>query len=633
MNYLKIDRPLISHNEDAPAIAHDNILIVCDGLGGSGTNKYVINGEKKTSAYLGSRLVSKICDEYIYKNYNYICENMKNPTVIVSELKENIKSEMDKYVIKYHLKNKYLGKSMQMLPTTLVAVIINKKENNTEALVISAGDSRAFILTPEKGLQQISKDDTPNEYDVFSKFSEMTNNISQNNDFKLNYIYYNNLPQNSSFFACSDGCFDYIPSIIDLDFYLSFSLANYLQKKNDILTFENILIKRIEQYGLQDDISLAGALIYDYEYQNIYNNYVSYIKDLKKHTISPLDKVAQLLNDHSKKNIDEYENNIKHRDKIINKIECKIKALIKEICYYNLEIKNCNNILYYNDLININNLLVKTDFYQNFLVKLNEAKDKVKKITAESEKLYTEKHNSLYDTFKKIETEKIFSEQKLKYNQRFMIEENKKGKIALEYMNSLKSLINDSTINLYHQGYNDIYDRLKRINAVELIISDYLDAHKTYRKFIENEYNSLNVYSMSEEFENSIKLKFTDAYISKFKMYRNNEKYDVVCSLNDECKSLMFKIENELYFDDTKKIELLENFLNENYQKFTDFIKQSYLYNSNIFKQEISQLNDIDKNIKEYEEYEKICKNKRLELCSNYKKKYELFKHGMGGSV
>ena len=86
MNFT-VNKPLKGHDEDAPAYADDRMLIVCDGLGGGGQNAYLIDGEKRTSAYLGSRKISVACQEFFSAHYDEFCENMQNPGFLIAELK------------------------------------------------------------------------------------------------------------------------------------------------------------------------------------------------------------------------------------------------------------------------------------------------------------------------------------------------------------------------------------------------------------------------------------------------------------------------------------------------------------------------------------------------------------------
>ena len=156
----KFDRPL--HNEDAPAIATDRFLIVCDGLGAGGQNKHTINGETHTSAYYGSRLLSEICKEFYDKNYSVIMKSVSDKEAlnrIVEELKTTIKNRLNQFVEENRLTKTIKGKSIKLLPSTLSSILYKVNDSSIDVVVISAGDTRAFSLSPQYGLQQLSKDD------------------------------------------------------------------------------------------------------------------------------------------------------------------------------------------------------------------------------------------------------------------------------------------------------------------------------------------------------------------------------------------------------------------------------------------------------------------------------------------
>lgn len=267
--FFTINKPLKGHDEDAPAYADDKLLIVCDGLGGSGQNIHTIDGLSKTSAYFGSRILSQTCIGFFRNKYDEICENFQNPGNIINELKKYIINELSLYVINNQLKNLIKGKSIQMLPSTMVAIIYKKHDDYTEALVVSAGDSRAFVLTDDKGLQQLSKDDVFGETDEYSKTTTMSNNICHGNDFHINYRYYK-LPKKCLLFVCSDGCFDYVDTPMEFEYRMDYSICKSEEKiavspEGTAMNYGQILGEIyggiLEQSGLKDDCTVAGAVL------------------------------------------------------------------------------------------------------------------------------------------------------------------------------------------------------------------------------------------------------------------------------------------------------------------------------------------------------------------------------------
>lgn len=72
MEYGKIT-PFTVHcaaisDEDAPPEATEKLLIVCDGLGGTGQIKHKIGDQYYTSAYIGSRCVSDAIKNTVMSN-------------------------------------------------------------------------------------------------------------------------------------------------------------------------------------------------------------------------------------------------------------------------------------------------------------------------------------------------------------------------------------------------------------------------------------------------------------------------------------------------------------------------------------------------------------------------------------
>lgn len=155
------------------------------------------------------REISQAFHEYCDVNYDRICSSMENSKEIIADLKKYISKSLTDFVAENELKNLVRGKSMQMLPSTLAAIIYKVFDKHIDALVISAGDSKAYTLTSDKGLQQLSEDDVLDGVDVYSKSAIMTNNINQNGEYHINYAYYK-LSLNCILFVSSDSCFDYV---------------------------------------------------------------------------------------------------------------------------------------------------------------------------------------------------------------------------------------------------------------------------------------------------------------------------------------------------------------------------------------------------------------------------------------
>ena len=268
--------PLQGQDQDAPPIATDKYIIVCDGLGGDGSSKHAVDGNTEVlqkSAYLGSRKVSGICNDFFEANY----EALLNPLTIKStlmQLKNTIKAELTDYFNQNPKADN--SKGGMVFPTTLAAAVFKECSTHIELTAIWAGDSRLYLFDEEKGLQQLSKDDVTGEFDAcFGKDCRMSNCISQDDDFFLNYSQYQ-LPKNSVIFVCTDGCFDFLSSPIHFELNILACLF-YSNKMNSSL---ETVFRKIKA---GDDCTIAGAIFgfNEEELKLIANRRASIVSPLK----------------------------------------------------------------------------------------------------------------------------------------------------------------------------------------------------------------------------------------------------------------------------------------------------------------------------------------------------------------
>ena len=268
-------------DEDAPPIVSERYLIICDGLHSTGSIKHEIDSEIKTSAYIGSRCLSNICKEYFEMNYIEISElmQMKNNNEDVTERIERtnadfvkyIKKELDEYAKEKELSTiscgiEYKGR-YEIMPSTLSAIIYKEYDNYVDVMVFSAGDSRSYVLSSEKGLQQLSKDDNSENEDAYSSDVIMCNCVSQSSDFFINtYIYRINKP--CILFSCSDGFYECVATPMHLEYIMDYFLQaeiNILEEKNSYGENLTLYLDRNDVMW-QDDVTVSGVILgYDDE--------------------------------------------------------------------------------------------------------------------------------------------------------------------------------------------------------------------------------------------------------------------------------------------------------------------------------------------------------------------------------
>lgn len=249
---------LAEQDQDAPPIANDKFLVVCDGLGGDGSAKHITKPEeepyKNKSAYLGSRQLSKICEDFFEENYEALLST--DIKKCIERLKVKINEELTAYLTKYPKTED--SKGGMVFPTTLAAVVYKEDDEGVNATVIWAGDSRVYMLTEENSLQQLSKDDVVGEFDAcFGKDCRMSNCISQDEPFFINYASYK-LPKQCVIFACSDGCFDFTKSPMHFEMEILKALFGAKKLESDVLKdcFETVF----KSMNSGDDCTLSGVV-------------------------------------------------------------------------------------------------------------------------------------------------------------------------------------------------------------------------------------------------------------------------------------------------------------------------------------------------------------------------------------
>lgn len=226
----------IIKNEDAIPYIGDNLLVVADGLGGSGSTVHqidrsshrnmhseimsgifgdishaspeavqyieeliapILEGEDATSALWASRIVIARC-VYALTEGEFKDARLDDDKVR-SELVQFISKGLHNTVEKFGLqKGKYDGQLL--LPTTLAFIRYADEGDSVIAEAVWAGDSRLYALVPE-GLKLLSVDDEDDSGAITNLF------YSDNGKVRLNYLRHK-LTKPCVLMAVSDGVFD-----------------------------------------------------------------------------------------------------------------------------------------------------------------------------------------------------------------------------------------------------------------------------------------------------------------------------------------------------------------------------------------------------------------------------------------
>lgn len=639
LNY-KFDRPL--HNEDAPAVSEEKYLVVCDGLGAGGQNKHTINGETHTSAYYGSRLLSQICSEYYKENYDVIFENMKNKEAlsrIVDELKATIKKQLDEFVDEHKLVKTIKGKSIKLLPSTLSSMLFNVNDDSVDVVVISAGDTRAFVLTPQNGLQQLSKDDVDDDVDAFEKATIVNNNICQDRDFTLNFRCYT-LKMPCILFVCSDGCYDYFFSPMEVEYLFdaafnawfsteSVKSGAFGEKLGDFIA---------NRSKLQDDCSMAGAVIGCQDDAALRQELKVRAREIETKYIIPFDSIDK----ESKKIDGKYDSELKELkqqiiscDRQINTdLLTRVKKLINKYLFDKPMGDSEKDVL---------NFILSDEGFKDFLKRLSDEEEKrietKKKKQDEKDAIY----DQLRDEFSKVYTlmnqSKKICSSKCKsswlydpvddlYN-----EEQKFQRILGYYTQSLKAL--DAQLEYIKNATpQQIYETEAHIELSSRYHSFWNHINRLMNS--ESRLRSLRsqvVIEPTELDENTINDAFTTAWQSSFSQYRRIAQYQESCRLFDQCVTLIATVESFELFGDKDKPKLFESYYQSNGQDLVNRIRETFGIKRVCEPEQYDKLKEYQKEYQYLEDESSKYVKQKYSLWLEYKASYELFEKSLCDGV
>ena len=269
-----------STHEDADPYIDENLLVVCDGTGGAGAFKHHIpskyldslekikklvlpedtNGcldkhlevlfkpilesteeiQNRTTAFFASRIV---LPRFIYAMKLFPHEEKEK---IVEFTADGLRRFAKKFDLRKDIPD---NPGNALLPTTLVAININKEtETEVDFDVYCAGDSRAYVIS-KNGLQQLSKDDEEDE-SITNYFAVKENPII------LNSRHYC-LQKPCLLFVCSDGIFD--AAAVKDYLRLEYALLGYMAESHSFNEWRDKLQKELYARVKSDGSFLRGS--------------------------------------------------------------------------------------------------------------------------------------------------------------------------------------------------------------------------------------------------------------------------------------------------------------------------------------------------------------------------------------
>lgn len=283
------------HGEDADPVLiceSDHIVLVAfDGLGGAGSQKMNIQGEEKSSAYFSSRLISSKTKTFFTNLLGQGSnEEVELEYLLSDSLKDTFQNAFDLFKSQNSIPVSRIKSSIiRSLPSTIAGIYILQGDNNhSECYTFSAGDSRVYSLHPNLGLQQLTSDDLDQEGDAFDNLtndSKMSNFISPDLDFKINTKHYR-FQDSRIFFACTDGCFDYVSTPMEFEYLLISEMSNSATLEE----WSKGIQDKLHVLPVSDDCSMALAFHGWQNYDSLKQSFSERLKYLQERYIQPFEK-------------------------------------------------------------------------------------------------------------------------------------------------------------------------------------------------------------------------------------------------------------------------------------------------------------------------------------------------------
>ncbi|MGW0391757.1 serine/threonine protein phosphatase [Streptomyces sp. NPDC003042] len=223
------------------------LIGVFDGSGGSGSSPawQAPDGEQRTGAWVGSRVARLAMD----------CWFQEVATTGEAADPEHLKEYLDFFHERApQRRSKIVGRMRRQLPTTLAAVEFRLRPGNAlEGRALWAGDSRAYLLDPEAGLQVLTRDHTEvsDALELLRSDPPMTNTVCADRDFFVQEHPFE-FPLPCVLLTATDGFFGYVHTPADFEN----TLLSTLQDANCETEWAELIRRNVEGYTA-DDASLG----------------------------------------------------------------------------------------------------------------------------------------------------------------------------------------------------------------------------------------------------------------------------------------------------------------------------------------------------------------------------------------
>lgn len=265
------DSHLIYDDDCSPFV----VLGAFDGLGGRSAGF-----EGMTGGRIASKEAAKITKVVLEASQGRLTKDVA--TQLQDRICQSLQSQAESKMVKSRLTGTLTGK--RLCTTIALASIPRKIELESSPCEISLawmGDSRIYFLNPQKGLQQLTRDDLEVDKDAFEMIREdppMSQYLTADlpKSWEIHFLV-KNIEEKGCILVCTDGCFQYLPAPWELEKLLLKSLMTAASFEE----WQTLLSQKYEEIK-QDDISLILHSISFSSFEEIKTSYQERLKYLDK---------------------------------------------------------------------------------------------------------------------------------------------------------------------------------------------------------------------------------------------------------------------------------------------------------------------------------------------------------------
>lgn len=270
------------------------VLAVFDGMGGAGATQYRRENKSRTGAYLASRLAKDVLEVYFCGDGlpSWPAGSVQQ---VADGLRDNLVAAFRKEVSALDTESgtRLSGTMMRRLPTTLACLYFREYKPEVLAYdVFWAGDSRVYLLTPTRGMQQLSTDDLRSRGDALQNLIEdspVSNCIDADTAFAINVLS-GEEPVPAVFIAATDGCFNYglTPA------HFEHAVLSALDEATDAATWkENAKVRMQAVAG--DDLSMALVAIGWPDFGALKQAFARRLTHVRTRFVEPVDNIQEKI--------------------------------------------------------------------------------------------------------------------------------------------------------------------------------------------------------------------------------------------------------------------------------------------------------------------------------------------------